>query len=124
MTVIAEPKLITVIIHGENAAAAAASTYRHSVSAGEYIFEYALLEPDQTEEVPTWVAFTFVPTYTERAQKVIWLGYGFAQDDRFPLIIRGPIPLTGPGYFLAEAISVTLNDAIEGTFSYRKVKTQ
>ena len=116
--------LHTVIIHGDDVGVGSASTYRHDVGEGEYIFEHACIEPDQTNSWPTLCTFQFIPLYTEVAQKTIWLGSGYAADDNYPLIIVGPVAVTGPGYFLASMKSLTTNDAIEGSFSYRKVKSQ
>lgn len=114
--------LNTILIVGDAAAALAQSTFLHYVSGGEYLFEHAVLIPVQTENCPAWCSIEFIPTYTTSTARNIWLGAGFAGADKWPLIIRGPVPLRGPGYFLISAESVTTNDRIQGTFSYRKVK--
>jgi len=119
-----EAVLTTILISGDPAAALAQSTFVHDVSEGEYIFEMAVIAPYQSIICPTWVSIEFIPTYTDRRERNIWLGWGFAASDKFPVIVRGPVPLTGPGYFLVAGESSTTNDRVEGTFSYRKVKSQ
>ena len=119
-----EAILATVLVFGDPVAALGQSTFVHHVSEGEYIFEMAVIAPYQSIICPTWVSIEFIPDYVTDRQRNIWLGWGFAASDKFPLIVRGPVPLTGPGYFLVSGESSTTNDRVEGTFSYRKVKFQ
>lgn len=115
-------ELKTVIIRGKIVAASVMSVYDHNISEGEYIFEHGTIKPEQDpDEVPTWASLMFYP---EGSDVPIVLGWGYAEATRFALVVKGPIPLSGPGYFRAAAISANTGDTVEGLFSYRKVKRQ
>ena len=114
--------LITVNIDGVPVAASSVSAFRHAVGEGEFVLEHASVEMNQANRLPALTTFLFYPPRGTIAQRVIAFDIGWTTEGKHPLMIKGPIHFSGPGYFQATGICMTANDRVTGIFAYRRVK--
>lgn len=114
---------ITHSLFGEASTTATAGIWvRHAIGIGHFQFDFASIDITQLGTPGASITdLVFVPQgQGDRDNMQQWLGAGFALEDH-PLIIKGPIPIQGPGYFMGSAVAQTIGDKVELTLVYRRL---